>query len=983
MEPLFRFITVRNPRKPTSNELNTGFIFYDTRLEAPLLTRMLTELSGGNNPAGALEALALYKKSQQFIRSTKDLEEKIPGLSKRADWLAESAHRFTVSHYEELRSAPGFDVIANKLGWLWDNLLVYTYAGGIPELREIIIWSIRVANLLSPRDEVDDEAIHRIARSTVVLPSEAHLAITGRQKVESAGKTALPAPADETSVSTESTDATESQGQDEVARIQAAYDELSRQFRDVLERERSAEVEPLQVPHINDQGIIELPESPSDVEQKSLPEETPSIDRMVFERLGEETRSVLEELGLQSDVRIPYALQRLQTLAGERAKEIINERKASLRVAKAGGAFWSTGKSPQSTAGQQRNPFRQDEPYHRFFAEPKCKVKPLGVADFRRVEQRLYCYEAGEVAHIENVLIGESKERNTRRLRRTEQFVTVATEEERTEERDTQTTERFELQKEVSKVVEQQLSFDLGVQVAVNYGTLRITADTNFAYSNSTVESDKMASKYAREVTEQARERIVNKVREERSTKTIEEFEETNKHSFDNAGGSAHIVGLYRWVDKIYEAKIVNYGKRLMFEFLVPEPGAFHLYAMADARTAPDVLVERPIDPRSEEITTTVGLPRLTSHESITELNYAAYAALYEAKPVPPPPLFITSGKAYHIVGLDHNIQFSDSKNDFKLPEGFEAVRFDATFGLHSETHDGGPNWITIAVGRRSRFTTSGGTFSGVLDGEDDIVPIIVMGRTRFYALDLEVVCQRTPAALDAWKIKTFNAILDAYVNQLGNYNTALADARARASTETRGTNPGRNREIERLELEKGCVRLLAQECQPHWSDAMYDDGECGYPEFDCCAAISDGTYVQFIEQAFEWRLMTYLFYPYFWGRKCNWKKLYQLENADPVFLAFLQAGFARVVVPVREGYEEAALRFLADGIVWNGGSVPGIDDPMYLSMANEMKEPVGEVDPSVEPWLIHMPTSLNVLQCESGCVEGNGLPCPHNEDTR
>jgi hypothetical protein len=159
------------------------------------------------------------------------------------------------------------------------------------------------------------------------------------------------------------------------------------------------------------------------------------------------------------------------------------------------------------------------------------------------------------------------------------------------------------------------------------------------------------------------------------------------------------------------------------------------------------------------------------------------------------------------------------------------------------------------------------------------------------------------------------------------------------------------------------------------------EPGECDYPEFDCCEAIRDGSYVQFIEQAFEWKLITYLFYPYFWGRKCNWKKIYQLEDVDPLFLGFLQAGYARVVVPVRLGYESAILRFLADGAIWNGGAAPGVDSEMYVSLENEMKEPVGEVDPNIEPWPVRVPTTLVALQCESGCIPGSGLPCPCEEE--
>ena len=44
--------------------------------------------------------------------------------------------------------------------------------------------------------------------------------------------------------------------------------------------------------------------------------------------------------------------------------------------------------------------------------------------------------------------------------------------------------------------------------------------------------------------------------------------------------GAEHIVGIYRHVDQVQQAWIENYGKRLMLEFLVPEPAAVLRWAM-------------------------------------------------------------------------------------------------------------------------------------------------------------------------------------------------------------------------------------------------------------------------------------------------------------------------------------------------------------------------------------------------------------------
>ena len=72
-------------------------------------------------------------------------------------------------------------------------------------------------------------------------------------------------------------------------------------------------------------------------------------------------------------------------------------------------------------------------------------------------------------------------------------------------------------------------------------------------------------------------------------------------------------------------------------------------------------------------------------------------------------------------------------------------------------------------------------------------------------------------------------------------------------------------------------------------------DGAHGYPEFDVAEATAEGQVVRFFEQAFEWNNLTYLFYPYFWGRKSRWLDVFPLDDPDPQFRDFLRAGSARV----------------------------------------------------------------------------------------
>ena len=131
---------------------------------------------------------------------------------------------------------------------------------------------------------------------------------------------------------------------------------------------------------------------------------------------------------------------------------------------------------------------------------------------------------------------------------------------------------------------------------------------------------------------------------------------------------------------------------------------------------------------------------------------------------------------------------------------------------------------------------------------------------------------------------------------------------------------------------------------------------------------------VKFFEQAFEWNLMSYHFYPFYWAEKDNWADLYNINNIDdPTFRAFLRSGMARVIVTVRPGFEEAVNWYMLTGQIWNGGQVPTLDDDLFVSIIEELRNQEGEVE---ETWESRVPTSLTVIQAGSIGLNAEGLPC-------
>ncbi|WP_435524632.1 hypothetical protein [Chryseobacterium indoltheticum] len=176
-------------------------------------------------------------------------------------------------------------------------------------------------------------------------------------------------------------------------------------------------------------------------------------------------------------------------------------------------------------------------------------MKNIGVADYLKVEQSTYCYVEGDVAHIENIMAREYKERSTRRLKRSESQTTKSTESEKEKLTDTTSTERHEMQSEISKILQESKDFaaQAGVTADWKIGDAGFGAYANASYAthNSKEESNRQAVTEAKDITARALDRIVTKVKEERIDKVLEEYEENNKHGFDNTKGSNHVVGVY------------------------------------------------------------------------------------------------------------------------------------------------------------------------------------------------------------------------------------------------------------------------------------------------------------------------------------------------------------------------------------------------------------------------------------------------------
>ncbi len=263
-----------------------------------------------------------------------------------------------------------------------------------------------------------------------------------------------------------------------------------------------------------------------------------------------------------------------------------------------------------------------------------------GIGDLKKVKDKIVRYTYGEIAHIENILTGEYKERIHKKLTKTEETITI---EEKTTEDITnhlESTERFELKKTSNEVIETENKIDFGVKITAGYGPFfEASSYFDMGIGASTKESNDLSSTYSKNVIDKSISKIQRVMSEKRVTTITQQIEETNTHKLDNTTRDFNVHGVYQWLDKIYCGELYVYDKRLLLEFIIPEPARFYKEVFTRR-------IVKPIDSLKKEIESTAPVPFSKDTEGkipilpedIVEDAYMMYASYYDAEVSPPPP---------------------------------------------------------------------------------------------------------------------------------------------------------------------------------------------------------------------------------------------------------------------------------------------------------------------------------------------------------
>ncbi|MFP4367576.1 MAG: hypothetical protein ACLFQA_10820, partial [Bacteroidales bacterium] len=470
-------------------------------------------------------------------------------------------------------------------------------------------------------------------------------------------------------------------------------------------------------------------------------------------------------------------------------------------------------------------------------------VAPAGIADLLVVKQQLVRYRGADVAHIENVLKGEKKEREHIRRRETEELIFRESEITTSEERSLESTSRFELSRETSETIKEEASLKAGLEISGKYGpVVEFTASAEGSLSRTKESATKTAAKFSQDVTERSASKVTQRLLERSSLRVTNEVTEKNMHGIDNTGGGGHIAGVYQWVEKVYEAQMYNYGLRTIYDFMVPEPGAFLIETMQSAHTA-SMEIEKPA-------------PFTLRPDQITESNYHSWVKIYRATGITPPPeMYITKSLNFKAGGGDSKTDYSHS-GQIEVDEGYKAIH--GVVGTAATISDEKYLIDVVLSNRAARIEGSDWIWSTSLN---DVTGSVAFGlqtsKVKSIAAILEVKTQRTDRAMMLWRLDTHAKLTNAYQARLSEYEEKLAQLEMQAGVAIEGKNPALNQDLMNDELKKNCISIMTQQHYDLFNAISM--GINGMPQINLYENEAEGPYVRFFEQAFEWEHMTWV----------------------------------------------------------------------------------------------------------------------------
>lgn len=595
-------------------------------------------------------------------------------------------------------------------------------------------------------------------------------------------------------------------------------------------------------------------------------------------------------------------------------------------------------------------------------------VRPYAVGALQVIRRALLRYEPGELATIENVMPGERKVR----IQAERQFDREV-DEQRNERRDDARTETEGLAQELVAETNEALFENYTIGYSVNYGPPQDgLADGHWTFgptpsggaAGDTEPTDdpvaaqsatQSRTEWARSITQRAARRLEQRIGRIRTQERSHQRDWSERHTFDRRHSDTALRGVYRWLNAVYQCWVASLGERLVLELQLPTPAKSYIASELDLA---GIGLTEPLLPSA------IGLRNFTdvSTDPKSTLFYATLAAQYGLEQLETPP------PENQTVACTVTPEATLLSGTLALPEGYVASSAQVVLSTTrpSVTVNGQVGQVPCTLTNTGPSTTMPLKMTGQAG---NLAWAFAMAPSADSSpddltLSIEVRLDWDDAARARWQATFYAGLLAAYRRQLAEYLKAADQASGRQLPNQLGT-----RQTIQRELKRGGLRAFVDVVRER-------TGETGrIARF--LPALQD-----WLERALEWNEMSSSFLVSLDDQVPTMRRI--VRGGDAQMTAFLEASSARVLLPVRPGFERAIVLFLASGVIWNGEETltPAMDVPLAPDATSTSIDLLEDIkrspercrcereQPSVGPsWLVLAPTTLTVLQ------EGGDLP--------
>lgn len=508
---------------------------------------------------------------------------------------------------------------------------------------------------------------------------------------------------------------------------------------------------------------------------------------------------------------------------------------------------------------------------------------------------------------------------------------------------ETGVTEKSELAQAVKSQSEHNNQLSINATVQGSYPFVTATAATQFASQDKDSRSAEESRKHAVDTTRKASARVKQEHKMTISTTTVTGTSDTTTRHLENPSDTNPIRIDYFSMMRKWHVGLYRYDLRMTYDIAIPEPGGALRAVYRDLA----------------KLRIKIGLPFIfpVKHKDITSATYQQLADDYGAQVSPPPePEYIrtysdtpSAGPGWHFHKLDIEVP-----PDYRITE----------IKLFARVGGAGNKLISFGVDGTDfelpNFGSLGHHFWPPITLTANGVPFLLnaVGRQNItfwfhdagpVSVGVEVHAAPTPTSTAVWVSSVWAALYNAAQAAFYIAQQALTSSAQALEDKISGVDTLTLRREEHDEIMKGVLRWLlgtdfhfmpldvrvafmrsdlsaakggaTPADDPYGKvaeDLLYGvsftGSELGLPSTDWTIMYQYQEMVKFINEAIEWEHMIYFSYSYFWDVPASWDFIRQLRHPDATRQAFLRAGSARVVLPVRKNYEVQWMNFVELG---------------------------------------------------------------------